>query len=190
MTEDKELYGNSQQKITIEGALKENSQFFNKGAIGLFYSPQSCQFGRVFGSNVTDEKNNSLVFGAIFEARIFNADGELRWLKQPDGLGQAVLLTRDELPSGSKKVEGIIEVIKSQYLLWGEGIKRKTENWSFLSSARIGTLAVPIANIKPNKRVSLNYIEYLKIADDHGNVVVAEERLIGLSEYNIVTENG
>jgi CRISPR-associated protein (TIGR03984 family) len=187
MGNDRILYGRVANDITSIDALKNCAECF-KDAVGLLYSPESCQFVKVRGDLLTNETGDPVGSIGVFEARIFNRQYELRWLNRSHGTGRAVLLSQNTieqyLTEDIPKIEAI-DIIDSQYLLWGEGIGKKEidPNWSYLSAARIGKLAVPVAGIKRNDRVKLRFREYLGVCDEHGNVAVVEERLIDLSKY-------
>ncbi|KLL09963.1 type III-D CRISPR-associated protein Csx19 [Protofrankia coriariae] len=77
---------------------------------------------------------------AVFEARIFNRDAELRWLHERDGLGTAVLLSEspalcqppgwlfgepDEPSEPDRPVAPLtaIDRIDNKYLLWGRPLR-------------------------------------------------------------------
>jgi CRISPR-associated protein (TIGR03984 family) len=196
MSNDRILYSRAANKITLFDALKNCAGCFSD-AVGLFYSPEACKFGKVQGDLITDEtgKDLALIDNNIFEARIFNEETELRWLNQPNNKGIAVLLSsRNNITSylsdNGSAIEAI-DIIPSQYLLWGEGTGKKEiapnkeikQDWSCISAARIGKLAVPVAGIEYKDRVQLKFVEYLDTCDEHGNVAVVEERLLGLSKY-------
>jgi CRISPR-associated protein (TIGR03984 family) len=68
------------------------------------------------------------------------------------------------------------------YLLWGEGVGPNHglgARWGRLAAARIGILDVPVEGIGTLWRVKLHALEYLA-EYAHGNVAVAEERLMKL----------
>jgi len=90
------LYGRRQEKITLDAAIAACQQCF-KEAVGLFYSPERCFLSQVKGTAVTDSSGQPSKLNRVFEARIFNANYELRWLNQTGGEGIAVLLS--ELPN-------------------------------------------------------------------------------------------
>jgi CRISPR-associated protein (TIGR03984 family) len=185
MSNDRILYSRAADNITLVDALKNCAGCF-PDAVGLFYSPESCQFAKVQGDRVTDATGKDLDLNRVFEARIFDRQSELRWLNQPNKKGKAVLLSEIQIVSYLSEdrdtIESInfIDIIDSQYLLWGEGTGKTDENWSCISAARIGKLAVPIGKIARNDRVKLRFQEYLGVCDEHGNVAVVEERLMGL----------
>jgi CRISPR-associated protein (TIGR03984 family) len=155
------------------------------GAIALVYSPDFCKFAKFVDNRLTFSDNPNLE--NIFEARIFNSNFELRWLKTSEHSGQAVILGEASLASLShpwqepKHLEKL-HTSAQEYLLWGEGISSSgVEGWSQLATARIGTVAVPITGLKPHQHVYLTTCEYYQVLDDlYSNVVVAEERLVAL----------
>jgi CRISPR-associated protein (TIGR03984 family) len=190
-----QLFGLACPSIGLSAALTACGAYL-EGAIGLFYSPATCLMGRWQDGQMQGSDGQSLNnLSQFFEAKVFNVNYELRWLKQPQNLGTAVILSETELTafdSFSKDVSLSQPLIPhdQRYLLWGEGLNPKQDrspqpNWSCLSAARIGRLDVPIANLQPNQRVQLLTREYFgELTDsrfDFGNVVVLEERLLGLA---------
>jgi CRISPR-associated protein (TIGR03984 family) len=193
MSHPRILYGRSTEEIKLLDALNCCSKYFSNGAVGIFYSPAACQFGQFQNGLVSGENGAELDLKNVFEARIFNTQGEFRWLNHSSGFGKAVLLSQEDIKNYFEKdLEPIeaIDIIDSQYLLWGEGTGNQEINkgWSYLSAARIGKFAVPIQGIDSNQRVKLKFREYLGVwntadpQDNHGNVVVLEERLLGLDK--------
>jgi CRISPR-associated protein (TIGR03984 family) len=174
----KNLYSSKMDTISLLEALRSCADRFGS-AQGLFYSPISCIFGKVAGSQVIGGDGKDLELEGVFEARIFNDHGELRWLNELEGKGRAVLISGGEINEGLKDTT-VIDVICQQYLLWGEGTgEAAIDGWSWLSAARIGKRAVPISDVGKKDRVQLKVLEYLSVNDSHGNVVVSEERLLG-----------
>jgi CRISPR-associated protein (TIGR03984 family) len=184
MSNDRILYSRTAADIRLSDALTKCAELFPDG-VGLFYSPITCQFGKIQANTITDKEDKILDLAKIFEARIFNSQAELRWLNRSNGMGNAVLLSEQNIQNYLDKDESTIQaidIIDSQYLLWGEGTGKKQRDWSYISAARTGKIAVPIENINRNDRVKLRFREYLSICDRHGNVAIVEERLKGLSK--------
>jgi CRISPR-associated protein (TIGR03984 family) len=182
------LYRQRQEKITLVEAIKACQQCFHN-AVGLLYSPESCFLSQVNGTDVTGSNGQAIKLDRVFEARIFNAGYEMRWLNQQGGQGIAVLLSEQIITSYLANSVDTLEVIDTQeqtYLLWGEGSTagNLADGWSQLSTSRIGKLDVPIANINlSNQRIKLTTIEYFsQMGNLDGNVIVAEERLTGLQK--------
>lgn len=191
------LYSQTSENITLKEAIYKCIKKLER-AIAIIYSPQSCQLlkldsdGNLWGYNRYHRQEQYEIIeldyqkNSIFEARIFNQDYELRWLNENEGEGKAVIISEKKLDNclDNKPDDlSIIDTLKQQYLLWGK--KAKTElnqqGWQKLSSARIGSLNVPInQEISDNQRVYLHTVEYLKSVDDYGNVAVFEERLVNL----------
>lgn len=158
-----------------------------RSPIALLYSPQSCQFLRLTNQKFQypdGVEKNARELSDVFEARIFNPSGELRWLNQNCGHGKAVLLSESE-----QSIQDFIaldpitcESLNQKYLLWGQKAKNQPsqEGWQILSEARIGKLNIPLSEtIKENQRVYLQSCEYLSNKfDQYGNYSVIEERLI------------
>ncbi len=180
------LHSTCLKNVSLPEALEKCGNKYFTSAVGLFYSPISCAFGKVATTAVIDYKGQNLSLGDVFEARIFNEHAELRWLNEANGRGRAMLISEEAINSEvGETLEPVrwIHQIDQQYLLWGEGTGGEAiDGWSWLSAARIGKLAVPIPGIQRNERVRLQVCEYLSVSDRHGNVVVAEERLWGLQK--------
>ncbi|MBF0583231.1 MAG: hypothetical protein HQL80_03230 [Magnetococcales bacterium] len=162
--------------------------------IGLFYTPKRCLFGRVSADGIIETpEDEGLDLCEVFEARIFNAVGELRWLQHSEGntTGRAVFVTEEENTSPNGWQEGTslfgLTPMPDAYLLWGTttGWNRK-KAWLQLATPRIGGLYVPIpSTVLPgeNKRLRLLRREYLGCAEEqHGNMAVLEDRLLGVEE--------
>jgi CRISPR-associated protein (TIGR03984 family) len=175
------------------------------GAVALLYSPTRCQLARLEGDGQLTGPGPAvgpIDLGGVFEARVFGPAWELRWLNDATAAaatGAAVLLV--EAPAGQPppappppyqpgEQVAAVAVLDRHYLLWGEGILPQATRaplpplatgWSWLATARIGAFPVPLAGLGPNDRAVLRAREYLAVLDArHGNVGVAEERLLGL----------
>lgn len=191
MNENTKLYWYStQENISLEDAI-EQQKLNLKNAIGLFYSPNWCKFGKVVNRQdacpTIKNLNETLNLDSVFEARIFNEECELRWLNFSGGKGRAVLLSENPEKANSLRDKSehlnCLTTLPQTYLLWGEGVVEEPEigtGWSRLATARIGKLDVPIEGIKRTQGVQLVSKEYLGEIDDFGNVAVVEERLIKL----------
>lgn len=202
----------SQRNITLFKALEECANLLKNG-IALLYSPQKCQFtrfksGKLYELYKKDDNNyqerainlKEYMNNYIFEARIFNENYELRWLNEKNGIGRSAVIFDNN--NGCSQLSAAInwksykslEYIKAQtqnYLIWGKKTlnlpnqSTNLDNWQILSSARIGSINVPLINeikqkLTKDKRVYLKTCEYLQKIDDYGNVTVIEERLIKL----------
>jgi CRISPR-associated protein (TIGR03984 family) len=181
------LHARSQNDMKLVDAIELCQGCFGE-AVGLFYSPESCFLGKIAQTSVTDSSGTSVDLDRFFEARIFNAHYELRWLNERGGKGMAVLLSEENInsylagpvdPEESIDIEAI-DTEEQTYLLWGEGVS-SNNGWSRLATSRLGKLDVPIGGVsKPKQRVKLIAKEYFRCMGElYGNVVVAEERLIG-----------
>lgn len=182
MSENEKLYWSSQDNIKLKEAI-ENTQI--NQAIGLFYSPNWCKFGKLEKDGIVKNLNNILNLDSVFEARIFNEEWELRWLNFSEGLGKAVLLSEQPEIANSfsenSQPLNFLESLPQTYLLWGEGTDKETNaGWSRLATARIGKFDVPVEGITRTQGVQLVSKEYLDEIDKFGNVAVVEERLIKL----------
>ncbi|MBL8149238.1 MAG: TIGR03984 family CRISPR-associated protein [Blastocatellia bacterium] len=160
--------------------------------VGILYAPDKCSFVRLErDGKVTNEQGKELNIDRVFEARLFNSEAELRWLNESNGLGKAIVVSRQDKKDKANYFE-FSEPLKTcgaicqSYLLWGEGYsesdKQMQEGWSCLAEARIGKIYVPINGVaKKGERVLLKAVEYLRESDEeNGNVIVFEELLTGL----------
>lgn len=193
--------------LTLRDALQECALALKPAklldTVAVLYSPERCRFA-VFsikdatngnGVQLLDEQDNEIAasfLDEVFEARVFNQNAELRWLHRMAGKGSAALLSEEPIsaclseppqPEFDYGQLDQLEPLEQRYLLWGEsaGLAGKA-NWEHLTAARIGYLNVPLTGVKlsDGDRVQLVAREYLAQVDDHGNVAVVEERLIGL----------
>lgn len=187
------LYAWRKEEVELVGAIADCAEAL-QGAVGLFYSLPWCRFGQLMKQQVDNtttvrDFEGDMKLNLVFEARIFNANAELRWLKS-GSTGAAVILSESETLPGldwslaldaMKNLEPLDTI---SYLLWGEGTNIPSNNeWSCLTAARIGKLYVPISGVKPNHRVQLVAKEYTGKVDCYGNMAVVEERLIELKSY-------
>ena len=187
MTRSVTLYTCERCGISLAEVLQA---FADRTMFGLIYTPSWCGLTRLSGGAV-DAGPVRLDLAQPFEARFFNQDLELRWLRKPEGQGEgrAVCLAEDSqtLPDWDRlePVQGI-ESLKGQYLLAGQGCPADhlPPDWSALSTAAIGTWSVPLADLANGARAVLQYVEYLGPAGDvDGNWAVIDERLVGLAKY-------
>ncbi len=179
-----------QVEWNLADAVKGTTGFIGAGenAVALLYSPEKCHFALVDqGGLFRDARGEAVRCTTVFEARIFNDRAELRWLRGNGGKNRMVLLAEQELeaPAGCEsepiEVAGIRDL---RYLLWGKRDGNGQDGWCSLTSARIGTLQVPITGLAQDvKHVRLKAREYLKEGED-GNVFVFEEVLRGLEAYH------
>lgn len=162
-----------------------------EGGTALLYSPSACLLARVQSGRLKGAEGVALDFDAIFEARVFTKDAELRWLRTPGG--SRTVLVREEAPaatdSGASEtaVDGrqpFHGTINQSYLLWGEALAdAAVGGWASLATARIGTLRVPLPADKGLPlygRMAIRAREYLFTDETHGNAYVGDERLLAL----------
>jgi CRISPR-associated protein (TIGR03984 family) len=192
MSEIKLFVHSSREGILLPEALAAFPKLGGE-AVGLLYSPRSCDFAMTSGGQVKGSDGRPVELSAVYEARVFSKEAELRWLNDPthEKRHRAVILTEQNSPvlEGWERSElkAVIAVLPQTYLLWGEGTEAKpplADGWSLLATPRIGGLPVPIrgaGNIR--QRVLLHTLEYLT-ESEYGNVVVADERLCRLEVVN------
>jgi CRISPR-associated protein (TIGR03984 family) len=162
--------------VTLVGALSAYASVLGEGRCALLYSPSRCVV-----ASVADDGNllspTAFRLDEVFEARVFGADAELRWLHTGGGSGRAALVNERH---GAETRE-VLDTKNGTYLVWGSGTgEQPMPGWSVVSEARVGSIAVPVADLAAGGRVVLRYTEYLAPEDEHGNVAVIEERLSGM----------
>jgi CRISPR-associated protein (TIGR03984 family) len=183
------LFLYTRQKLTLPEAVSAFAQVIGTApATAILYSPQRCELATLVAGALRGPTGQPVDTTNVFEARVFCETAELRWHKDhgPEQCHRAVILTEEEQAAIlgdwelEKKQPHVISVLKQTYLLWGEGTGRLTGNgWSELATARIGALAVPVANVGKSQRVLLHTMEYI-VEADHGNAVIFDERLVKL----------
>lgn len=178
------LYAYRVENATLHGAMARYGKLLGSDALGLLYSPDRCIFARLAAGKICDRGGHPVPLDRVFEARLFNAAAELRWLQEPGGAGTAVLLTEVQnlvLNENPTETLSALDRIPQNYVLWGEGLAALGSGWCRLAEARIGGFDVPV-NCTPKQRARLLAREYVcdVPGDDHGNVAVLEERLLGL----------
>lgn len=148
----------------------------------VLYAPDKCYLTLVDSSGNFELKDNVSRFDVnkIFEARVFNADRELRWLR-----GYGTLIISDASFAGGD----FVGKLDQRYLLWGKSADKSQDRWTIFATARIGAFHVPV-ELKPNESYArFTAVEYLKKYDD-GNVAVVDERLTGIEGYEGESQNG
>ena len=161
------------EKFVLDSKLPE-SEF---KTYAIFYASNKCFLGLVNENGEIDVQNDkNFDINKVFEARIFNKNAELRWLK---GFDEKIIKDSD-----FSNDQELLKPIKQKYLIWGEKIKDEAnpKGWTQFGTARIGTFYVPI-EIDSNKNYAqFEAIEYLMSENENGNVFVIDERLTGISE--------
>lgn len=201
------LHAWTKRYVTLAGAFGVAPEVWRKAEpVALLYTPACCQLARVRGDGSLESMDDGgelekVDLTAAFEARAFCEMGELRWLHEGAGTGRGVFLSEAGAVWNGWESQYTIEALekdRGQYLLWGEGWVPKADpagghlsglppSWSWLATSRIGKLEVPVEGIGSGDRVCLLYEEYYGLdlgpaGKDHGNVVVLEERLLGLQK--------
>jgi len=124
----------------------------------------------------------------VFEARVFDAGRELRWLHESGSRGHAVLISEDDsaLPDsfgGPLPALSAVAVLDQRHLLWGQPEPPEHPGWTTLYAPRIGRIPVPFPDIEHSHRIRLVVREYVAVEEQHGNAYVADERLLRLEAY-------
>ncbi|MFG3384010.1 CRISPR-associated protein Csx19 [Streptomyces sp. NPDC047999] len=177
------LYGRARPATTLSDALTEAGL---TDAVALLSAPHAYRVARVHQGDCRTYDDSPEPLEAVFDARVFDGQRELRWLCTAGREGHAVLLGEDPaaLPSGFGETLPDLHAestLPSYYLLWGHpqpATGNGTAAWTALSTPRIGTLHVPVPPPPPGCRLRLVAREYVCVEPRHGNAHVAEERLL------------
>lgn len=181
----------TEREVSLQKAIQDSSGVWEgKKTVALLYSPYWCRFGKLEGGVLYGSDGNPLALDTVYEARVFHENAELRWANKNNYCGDTVLISEEKRGINGFKESGNITILKKleqshTYLLWGELAIVKSEDkrplakgWSRLTTARIGSLDIPMDSL--TNRARIKAVEYLNIIDDHGNVGVIDERLVAL----------
>lgn len=186
------LHSASVTSVTLPDAIRRADLV---DAVALLASPRTYTVARLGGGQLTGPGDVALPdadLAAVFEARVFHADAELRWLHTGNGAGAAALLSEsaDRCTAFGPLLPALesIDTIDNRYLLWGQPLNPDSgvtptagPVWVRLAAAKIGLLEVPVPRApRPGECVYLRTVEYITTEPDHGNAGIAEERLTGL----------
>ena len=160
------------QKNSLKTSVENFAEnHYREKTFALLYASNKCFLGLVDKAGNIDVKDNADKFDLekVFEARVFNENTELRWLK---GFGEKII--SDDDFSDCTKLDHF-------YLIWGKKNDSPKDNWTQFATPRIGTFYVP-------KSINTEYaqftaVEYLRTEDENGNVFVTDERLKGIEAY-------
>lgn len=160
--------------------------------VGFGYSARAATWWRVVdGEPVTGEGAADL--SEVYELVGFDGDRELRWRKNGDGRGSAVVLaeTGDLLPEGGDDAtRGGATPLETRQtrILAGKVERLDTPGWVRLTAARYAPAVIPLAvspdadltaTDKDTPAVVLESVEYVE-EDEHGNTSVVDRRLVRL----------
>lgn len=166
----------SDTSTDLSSALEVASKHLT-GAVALVYTPKKCSFARLNGSKLQGP-DGSAVADDAFEVRAFDGNCEFRWIA---GLGASLIAESEikDIPWAGGSTEA--ETADNEYVLWGKGTdKAGKTGWASVSSARIGTMCLPLDGPVPrDKHAVLKTVEYFAQFAD-GNYAVLDERLVAL----------
>ncbi|MFC8854124.1 CRISPR-associated protein Csx19 [Streptomyces sp. NPDC057144] len=193
------LYGRAHPATTLTDALTRAGF---SDAVALLSAPHAHRVARVHQGHCHTYDDGPGFLQAVFDARVFDGQRELRWLCTTGRQGQAVLLGEDPalLPAGFGDPLPELhaqDTLPSYYLLWGTpqpttgaGVGGRGDGaWTALRTPRIGTLHIPVPLPPKGCRLRLVAREYVSVESRHGNAHVAEERLLRI-EPTELTEPG
>jgi CRISPR-associated protein (TIGR03984 family) len=193
MSEQKQLYRWKRDDLTVTEFIDAWETLQQPLAWVFWYAPGYAGMGQLCTGQaaewLTSCGKRHLPTDA-FEMRIFSQQGEARWCGPVGGKGKsAVLSEQKKLGMRLSDFAALPEIVyrdtlEQKYLLWGRGTSQKSllANWSVLAEARIGRLEVPIANLAEGHFAVIRTREYLTMEEDHGNVIIGEERLLEITE--------
>ena len=157
---------------TLEDAIK----VFDKDSTAILYSPNNCYLAIFDGENFHNEHGIISDISSIYEARVFNAEKEFRWLNESNGTGKSVIISDETYPKH-------LEKLNQNYLLWGKSTGKTSSDrkWTQFAEARVGAFYIPLANVAEDTYAQFTTVEYLQ-GFEYGNVAVIDERIMGISE--------
>jgi CRISPR-associated protein (TIGR03984 family) len=155
----------------------------------ILYAPKECLLLKLGKDGKFKDQKGETQPKDFYEARVFNAKAEMRWLKDEN---QGIAVTISETEIEAEFGGDVLLTNSQQYLLWGEisptNDAKNNGEWTELAEARIGKFCVPI---KTTSRACFTATEYLKsYGEQDGNVAVFEERLTGIKPYPTETKGG
>ena len=178
------LYTQRRDAVSLNAALADLP---DQTLAGFCMTPAKFLFARWDGKAV--ETADVIGLTQVYEARFFNATGELRWLRDPaaDGSGSAVWIAEVGMAlAGWEKIAPLdVEPLSdtdTHRLLTGilADPHESLTGWSWMDAQRHGKVAVPVS-----QRLAYVVREYLGSAPgsagDDGNKMVVEERIIGIT---------
>jgi len=172
-----------EEQVSLTAAVKSFVTGFGKDlpeqTFAVLHAPSKCHLA-ILQDQDFHNANGKIDTASVFEARVFNAKAELRWLNIASGAGKAVVLSKeDKRFFADKRDENYVDTIDQDYLLWGRSTGNSVGDWTQFAEARIGAFLVPLKSVAKDSYAKFTAIEYLGEYED-GNVAVAEERLTGI----------
>ena len=139
----------------------------NENFYCLIYTPVFCGFA-------SPDKLSD-----VFEMRCFNEKFELRWARNAQENGNAVIIAETPAVNGfDMGSAGAFYKRSGRYVLWGTAIN--TDGKTSLFEQRTGEIEMPF-KAGTGKRIFLNFDEFFSPDSKHGNMMWRFERLTGLS---------
>lgn len=151
-------------------------------AIALAYSPASAQFLRHGSDGWRDGKGSLPSWSSIFEVRAFDEQAELRWIREPGGMGVPWTVAEGAASADDPAAGPVMWGTEVERILWGQRVtlpEPPPEGWTVLSTPRVGTLRVPLPDDVNRTTAALVVAEYAS-HDEHGNWSICDERLIAV----------
>jgi CRISPR-associated protein (TIGR03984 family) len=170
-----------QADVTLPDAIGWARPATGDDATVIALSASSVVLGLIAADGtVTNETGDPVSLDGCFEARMFSAAGELRWLHRNAGRGVAVVVSETTHPLGVAESEDYQASLGPiTYLVWGTGNGASQSGWSQTHQARVGSRWYPTAGLADGERLELHAVEYIG-RGEHGNAIILEERLCGL----------
>lgn len=145
------LHARAAQGVTLPEALAATA--FPTG-IALLSAPHAHTVARVTDGHCRTREADPYDLSAVFEARVFDGERELRWLCDTGDRGRAVLLTEDETLLPATFPEPVTPLsataaLTAHYLLWGRPAGGD-EEWTVLHTPESAPSPSPTPGPAPN----------------------------------------
>lgn len=177
--------------LSLRDAVSKASPVFESGATAFLSTPNDHIVAAFDGLELWTALQ-PCALDAVFAARLFAPQAELRWLHDANSLGEAVLLAeRPGLISGwADRAADVAESMTNSYALRGHQLEPTTTvGWVRALEGNIGWIDVPISEPVqltppdqewPSQYIALETVEYFG-HDEHHNLRIVDERLIRLT---------
>lgn len=157
-------------------ALESRRQGFE---IGYVSTPHAVSWVRRQGHELVGA-TGPIELDWVYEARLFGADGDLRWTWHQDHgrwtvIDDALAKARGWSVLGEQDHQRV-------RLLRGEARADGSNGWTSLWDKQAAPFAVPL-EVAQGKRVAITAIEYVQQNSEHGTVDVVTERFVALHAW-------
>lgn len=176
------LHGRRWSGVPLESA----ASLLGDRAVLMTCTPESVRLWSRDAAGFVDHEGRPLDIDAVFEARGFDGEIDVRWTTTAPGRGELVAVSEEAIASVPSlgeshdiSLSGLSHRITGvTYLLMGERTT-STGSWARLSGASFGSCLVPDPG--GHGRISISATEYVAV-DEDGNSYVAAEIMRGLTD--------